>query len=296
MKILFAARMARLTQGLAARVTKWSHDCDQALHRLVSYFHHSLDVKLQAFTRDFINQCRLWCFADADHAGEYDNKSTAGCFLALVGPNTCFPLAAFSKKQTSVSISSTENEVEHFFEVCWPTFFRTLGLPPERGGRYLQQTKQFERIAPREHLCQTRPGRGPLGMGCQRKGDCKSSQQRTMSLVHPKWFGFYTRINQSIGQVQRVDFKQDSWERNGKNPTTNHWTSKTYFRVYGPYDADYKVEAQEVREVTTDWEFVGNKRHEDMMLSMFTKNSIEGVFVEDIQATIRILESGKSGH
>ena len=44
MKVLFAARMARYnllraTQGLASRVTKWSHDCDVALHRLVSYTH-----------------------------------------------------------------------------------------------------------------------------------------------------------------------------------------------------------------------------------------------------------------
>ena len=42
MKILFAARMARYdllraVQGLAARVTKWSADCDRALHRLVCY-------------------------------------------------------------------------------------------------------------------------------------------------------------------------------------------------------------------------------------------------------------------
>ena len=40
MKILFAARMARcdllrVVQGLAARVTKWSTDCDKALYRLI---------------------------------------------------------------------------------------------------------------------------------------------------------------------------------------------------------------------------------------------------------------------
>ena len=53
MKILFAARMARYdllraVQGLAARVTKWSDDCDKALFRL------TLNLKLQ--------------IADADHA------------------------------------------------------------------------------------------------------------------------------------------------------------------------------------------------------------------------------------
>ena len=42
MKVLFAARMARFdllraVQGLAARVTKWSAECDKALHRLICY-------------------------------------------------------------------------------------------------------------------------------------------------------------------------------------------------------------------------------------------------------------------
>ena len=106
MKILFAARMARFdllraVQGLAARVTKWSTDCDKALYRLICYIHSTMDQQLQSFIGDSI----IWLFADADHAGEYDNRSTSGCFLVLVGPNTYFPLTAFSKKQTSVSMS-----------------------------------------------------------------------------------------------------------------------------------------------------------------------------------------------
>ena len=96
MKILFAARMARFdllraVQGLAARVTKWSYDCDKALHRLVCYIHSTVDVRLEAFIGDPLSKCKLWCFADADHAVEYDNRSTTGCFLLLVGPNTYFP-------------------------------------------------------------------------------------------------------------------------------------------------------------------------------------------------------------
>ena len=106
MKILFAARMARYdllraVQGLAARVTKWSTDCDKALHRLICYIHSTLDHKLKAFVGDRIQECKLWCFADADHAGEYDNKSTTGCFLVLIGPNTYFhsPHSQRSKHQ-----------------------------------------------------------------------------------------------------------------------------------------------------------------------------------------------------
>ena len=74
MKILFAARMARwdllrATQGLASRVTKWSCDCDVALHRLVSYIASSLDLKMQGFIGDKIGECQLWLFCDADGQG-----------------------------------------------------------------------------------------------------------------------------------------------------------------------------------------------------------------------------------
>ena len=114
MKILFAARMARFDllralQGLAARVTKWSSDCDKALQRIVCYIHSTVDVRFKAFIGDSLSKRKLWCFADADHAGEHDNRSTTGSFLVLIGPNTYFPLTAFSKKQTSASMSSTES-------------------------------------------------------------------------------------------------------------------------------------------------------------------------------------------
>ena len=43
---------------------------------------------------------------------EHDNKSTSGCALYLVGPNTYYPLNACGKKQTSIiTMSSTESEV-----------------------------------------------------------------------------------------------------------------------------------------------------------------------------------------
>ena len=116
MKILFAARMARpdllrATQSLASRVTKWSIECDIALHRLVSYIKSTTDVFMEGFVGDSFEDCQLWLFADADHAGEHDSKSTSGCAMFLVGPNTYFPLNAFSKKQTVVANSSTEAEV-----------------------------------------------------------------------------------------------------------------------------------------------------------------------------------------
>ena len=116
MKVLFAARMARwdllrATQSLASRVTKWSRDCDVGLHRLICYINSSLDLKMQGFIGDRVSDCKLWLFCDADWSGEHDNKSTSGCALYLVGPNTYYPLNAFSKKQTSITMSSTESEV-----------------------------------------------------------------------------------------------------------------------------------------------------------------------------------------
>ena len=60
---------------------------------------------------DSFEDCQLLLFADAEHAGEHDSKSTSGCAMFLVGPNTYLPLNAFSKKQTVVANSPTEAEV-----------------------------------------------------------------------------------------------------------------------------------------------------------------------------------------
>ena len=129
MKVLFAARMARYdllraTQSLASRVTKWSHDCDAGLHRLICYIESSKQKVMRGFIGDKFEDCKLWLFADADFAGEFDSKSTTGSAIFLVGPNTYFPLNAFSKKQTSTAMSSTEAEV-----VAAKHAVRAQGLP-----------------------------------------------------------------------------------------------------------------------------------------------------------------------
>ena len=96
MKILFAARMARpdllrATQSLASRVIKWSVECDIALHRLVSYVHSFTKVCMEGFVGDSFDDYQLWLFADADHAGEYDSKSTLGVLCSLWGLTHIFP-------------------------------------------------------------------------------------------------------------------------------------------------------------------------------------------------------------
>ena len=158
MKVLFAARMARFdllraTQGLASRVTKWSSDCDKSLHRLMCYIHSTLDRTMIGFVGGPPEACKTWLFADSDHAGEHDNRSTSGCLLALVGPNTFYPLTAFSKKQTSTAMSSTEAEV-----TAANLALRAVGLPSSclwsvirhAGGDSTQQKqKQTRRVETR---------------------------------------------------------------------------------------------------------------------------------------------------
>ena len=149
MKILFAARMARFdllraTQSLASRVTKWSTECDVALHRLVAYIHHTKDRFLDAFIGDPLSECQIWLFADADWAGDEEAKSTSGCTTVIVGPNTYFPINSFSKKQTVISTSSTEAEV-----VAANQALRAEGLPVLALFEKLAYGKVATKLAPK---------------------------------------------------------------------------------------------------------------------------------------------------
>ena len=130
MKILYGARAARwgllkVVQLLASRVTKWSRDCDRALHRLVCYINCTLNHCLTGFVGDGPSAFKLRVYADADFAGDRPGfKSTSGCFLTLSGPNTCFPLGAKCQRQTAVAHSTPEAEI-----VSANHAVRTVGLP-----------------------------------------------------------------------------------------------------------------------------------------------------------------------
>ena len=309
MKILFAARMARYdllraVQGLAARVTKWSQDCDKALHRLVCYINSTLKYKQKAFIGDPINLCRLWLFADADHAGEYDSRSTSGCLLVLVGPNTYFPLTAFSKKQTSVSMSSTEAEV-----VSANVSLRAVGLPSSGLWSYLQQAGGVQKPCipgglpdndvetakePNgEHWIFQRSRRLLIRVHTKPRNHMFSPENSMKSSPIPvKRIGYgRTTIFYIDGMV---DFKRDNWKTMGEMALPFSWIGRTFFRVYGPYENDYNCESVEIREAITDYEFVGKEKEGESMISLYAPHSIKGVFIEDNQATIRILENGKS--
>ena len=57
-------------------------------------------------------QCRLGLCQESDFAGDLeDSKSTSDGTLSVLGSHTFVPTSWISKKQTSVSHSSTESEI-----------------------------------------------------------------------------------------------------------------------------------------------------------------------------------------
>ena len=70
------------------------------------------EYELIGFVNDPLDELWLDLYVDADWAGDRGDKySTNGGYLVLAGPNSHFPLAWVSKKQTSCSRSPTESEV-----------------------------------------------------------------------------------------------------------------------------------------------------------------------------------------
>jgi hypothetical protein len=117
MKALYGARLVRFELlwpicSSARQVTKWTRACGKRLHRLMCYIHHTVDHSLESFVGDDAQYCHPVLYSDADFAGDLVTaKSTSGCYLAIVGPNTFAPITASCKKQTCVSHSSTESEI-----------------------------------------------------------------------------------------------------------------------------------------------------------------------------------------
>ena len=117
MKNLWAGRLARPDivkpiTALATKVQKWTKNCDRMLYRLMCYMHTTSHYLLVGRVNDALEDLRLDLFVDADFAGDReDTNSTNGGWLVLGGPKTYFPLCWVSKKQTSVSRSTTKSEV-----------------------------------------------------------------------------------------------------------------------------------------------------------------------------------------
>ena len=117
MKLMFAARCARpdllrTISHLSTRLTKWTRRNDLELRRLTSYVSSSLAFRVECQVGDRFEDLSLACYVDSDYAGDYVNdKSTSGCWTALVGPKTDCMISFASNRQTAVARSSTEAEV-----------------------------------------------------------------------------------------------------------------------------------------------------------------------------------------
>ena len=82
------------------------------LPRFISYVHQTSEFKQFCHVGNTAQQCRLGLFQDSDFAGDLeDSKSTSGRLLCMFGSHTFVPISWMCKKQTSVSLSSTEAEI-----------------------------------------------------------------------------------------------------------------------------------------------------------------------------------------
>ena len=117
LKCLYLARIERpdilwSVNKLARLVTKWTQACDRSLAMLISYIHHTNDVRQYCHVGSTAQHCRLGLFEDSDIAGDLENsKSTSGSVLCILRSRTFVPVSWMCKKQTSVSHSSTESEI-----------------------------------------------------------------------------------------------------------------------------------------------------------------------------------------
>ena len=118
MTALWTARSARYDllkaiNFLAGRITRWDALCDKRLHRLMCYMRSTKDDVLIGWIGDTPDQLTLHLFVDADFAGcPYTLKSTTGAHMDLQGPNTRFPWAASSTKQSSRAQSTPDAELK----------------------------------------------------------------------------------------------------------------------------------------------------------------------------------------
>ena len=117
MKALWLGRLSRPDiikpiNDLATKVQSWSRGEDKRLLRLIQYIDSTPQYRLVGTIKDNPEDLELRLYVDADFAGDrLSGKSTNGGYLVLYGPNSFFPLAWVSKRQTSTSRSTTESEV-----------------------------------------------------------------------------------------------------------------------------------------------------------------------------------------
>ena len=128
---------------LARSITKWTKACDERLNRLISYIHHTCEYRQYCHVGNTAKQCRLGLFQDSDFAGDLDDsKSTSGGTLCILGSHTFDPISWMCEKQTSVSHSSTESEIE----IRRTSFSRVVGSDVSVSGNMTQTAERTGRL------------------------------------------------------------------------------------------------------------------------------------------------------
>ena len=64
MKVLYAARYARFdllcaVARLAQKISKWTEECDLALHRLMSYIHSTLSYRMVGYVGEEVHHVQV---------------------------------------------------------------------------------------------------------------------------------------------------------------------------------------------------------------------------------------------
>ena len=89
------------------------------------YVHTTLRHRMIGWVGDPMDDVEPHCYADADLGGcVRTQRSTAGAHLVMRGPNTCFPIAAGSKRMGCVVLSTAEAELYAGFYAI-----RMFGIP-----------------------------------------------------------------------------------------------------------------------------------------------------------------------
>ena len=117
LKSLYLARIGRpdilwSVNKLARSITKWTKACDKRLNRLISYNHHTCEYKQYCHVEILLSNADWDCFRTLTSREilKIQNPLLEGT-LCIFGSHTFVPISWMCKKQTAVSLSSTESEI-----------------------------------------------------------------------------------------------------------------------------------------------------------------------------------------
>lgn len=100
-------RLTSAGASLVAYLQQWDTDCDDRLHRLVSYIQSTIHWREISWVGDEFTELGPLLYADAHFAGcPITMRSTSGYHLAVEGPWTSVPKTGCSARQSALSNST----------------------------------------------------------------------------------------------------------------------------------------------------------------------------------------------